>query len=91
MLKVSERGAMRRRSPLSGLQPATHDWRIVDRMIAARHRAGLSQRGVSARMGVKRHAVERWERYESRPTPKMLDRFAHAVGVPVSDLLAGLS
>jgi hypothetical protein len=89
-LVVDKYGKPRRWSPLAGQQPATQDWRIIDRMMVALEQSELGQRQCAELMGMKRRVFQRWFGYESRPSRTMLQRFAWAVGVPIEQLLDGL-
>ncbi len=56
---------------------------------ALRHRAGLIQRQLAARMSVPRTYVSKIENDKAMPTLSSLERLARALGVPIPELLRG--
>ena len=54
-----------------------------------RHRGGMSQRQLAARMNVPRTYVSKIENEKATPTLSSLERLARALEVQVSDLLKG--
>jgi transcriptional regulator with XRE-family HTH domain len=62
---------------------------LPERIVAVRHRLGLSQRAFAARAGIARNAVLRYEGGHGRPRADTLERIARLGGVSVDWLLRG--
>lgn len=60
------------------------EFALVEEMIAARGRAGLTQADVAARMGTTQSVVARIESGRNSPNLKTLEKYARAVGTRVS-------
>ena len=56
------------------------DYEVRKAMVAARHRAGLSQRELASRMRTSQSTIDRLERGGRSPNVKMLRRLAEATG-----------
>jgi len=73
----------------------THDWyseetaTFGDRLAAARDAAGLSQKELAQRMGIKTSTLRHWEEDLSEPRANRLSLFAGMLGVSLSWLLTG--
>lgn len=63
-------------------------WTLGDRMWKARKTAGLEQTEVAKLVGVSRALVSRWERDQSDPGTRQLQKFAEITGAPLEWLLA---
>lgn len=60
------------------------EYQIVDQLLRARRRSGLTQQAVAERMKTTKSAVSRMEGYlPHAPTIKTLQRYANAVGCDV--------
>lgn len=59
------------------------------RLLAQRQAQGLSLDGLSRRAGVSKSMLSQIERNQANPTVAVVWRLAHALGVPVAELLAG--
>jgi DNA-binding XRE family transcriptional regulator len=61
------------------------EYELLDQMLKARARAGLTQEGVAQRMGTTKSAVSRLESAGSKHAPSLLTlkRYAQAVGCDV--------
>ena len=72
-----------------------HDWyseetaTFGDRLAAARDAAGLSQKELAQRMGIKTSTLRNWEDDLSEPRANRLSIFAGILGVSLSWLLTG--
>jgi transcriptional regulator with XRE-family HTH domain len=64
---------------------------IGDRLRDARLKAKLSQWELAERVGIDHKTVHRVERGTSDPSVGLLLQLARALGVPASDVLAGLT
>ena len=62
---------------LDSLRP---DYEVRKAMVAARHRAGFSQRELASRMRTSQSTIDRLERGGRSPNVKMLRRLAEATG-----------
>ena len=62
--------------------------RLVDELVARRRAQGLSQTAVAARMGTSQSAVARLEASAGDLKVSTLERYAAAVGAPISWTLA---
>jgi transcriptional regulator with XRE-family HTH domain len=60
-----------------------------DRLAGAREAAGLSQRELASRVGVKAQTVEAWENDAKEPRANRLQMLAGLLGVSLSWLLTG--
>lgn len=69
------------RTAYEALEP---EFALVEEMIAARGRAGLTQADVAARMGTTQSVVARIESGRNSPNLKTLEKYARAVGMRVS-------
>lgn len=58
------------------------------RMRELREAAGISQEQIAKAVGVSRNAVSQWESDRTRPSTSRLARIAHALKVPIENLLA---
>lgn len=62
------------------MEPRITGWRLAE----ARRDAGLTQTEVAARMGTTQSAVSRVESGRSQPTLDFVDRYARAIGRPIT-------
>ena len=65
-------------------------WRFGSRVRKARERAGLTLTAMAARAGTSTWVARRIETGETNPSLNRMLQFAHAVEVPIEDLLDGL-
>ncbi len=56
------------------------EFTLIDALIAARSRAGLTQEEVAARMGTTQSVVARLEAGKAKPSTRTLHRYAKATG-----------
>ena len=61
--------------------------RLGNRIKAARHRAGISQRALAARLGVSAGAVAQWELGSHAPALQKLSKLADALSTSPDELL----
>jgi len=60
---------------------------LANRIKAARHRAGMSQRALAARLGVSAGAVAQWELGSHAPALQKLSKIADALSTSPDELL----
>jgi len=56
------------------------EYALVNALIAARNKAGLTQEQVAERMGTKQSAIARMESGRQKPSFKTIERYADATG-----------
>jgi len=59
-------------------------WPVVAELINARHRQGLTQRGLAARMHARQGYLADWERGQREPSLTSLYRWADALGYTIT-------
>ena len=62
---------------------AEADERLLADLIAARHKAGLTQRQVAELLGIKQASVAAFEHYDNDPRLSTIRRYALAVGAAI--------
>lgn len=65
----------------------THRRKIGERIRAARHRANLTQAQLGERVGREHRTIHRWEYAQRIPNLEDLLLLAHALDVPLRDLV----
>ncbi|MBI1170713.1 helix-turn-helix domain-containing protein [bacterium] len=78
------------------VKPATQDWfdegvaTFGDRLEAAREAAGLTQKALAARLGVRDSTVKAWEADQSEPRANRMQMLAGMLNVSLGWLMAGV-